>query len=97
MYELYLHNITLCICNLNIYIDRMILYIYHNLMNFYDTIIDEFRFELIKEKSSVNKLEEKLDIVKGSIGQKLRNKTIKVTDMAYYLDAIGKKLIIVDK
>ena len=66
-------------------------------MDCYDTIIDEFRFELIKEKSSVNKLEEKLDIVKGSIGQKLRNKTIKVTDMAYYLDAIGKKLIIVDK
>ena len=66
-------------------------------MDCYDTIIDEFRFELLKAKSSVNKLEEKLDIVKGSIGQKLRNKTIKVTDMAYYLDAIGKKLAFTDK
>tara|TARA_R100000458_G_C8069632_1_gene109014 strand:+ start:331 stop:531 length:201 start_codon:yes stop_codon:yes gene_type:complete len=66
-------------------------------MNCHDYIVYEFRLELIKVKSSINKIEDKLNLVKGSIGQKLRNKTIKVTDMACYLDAIGKKLIITDK
>ena len=66
-------------------------------MNYYDNIIDQFRFELLKTKTSVNKLEDNLNIVRGSIGQKLRKKTIKLKDISYYLDSINKKLIVVDK
>ena len=66
-------------------------------MNDYNDIIDFFRLELIKNKSSFNKLENKLGLVKGSISQKTRNGTIRLKDIIKYLDALGKKLIITDK
>ena len=69
----------------------------HQNNNDYNEIIDFFRLELIKKKSSFNKLEDKIGLVKGSISQKTRNKTIRLKDIIKYLDALGKKLIIVDK
>ena len=66
-------------------------------MNDYNDIIDFFRLELIKNKSSFNKLENKLGLVKGSISQKTRNGTIRLKDIIKYLDALGKILIITDK
>ena len=69
----------------------------HQNNNDYNEIIDFFRLELIKKKSSFNKLEDKIGLVKGSISQKTTNKTIRLKDIIKYLDALGKKLIIVDK
>lgn len=66
-------------------------------MKEFNEIIDYLRVELFKNKKSILQLERELGLYRGSIAQKIRNKSVKLTDIITYLDSVNKKIVISDK